>query len=158
MQERPPPAVMHPPAAFRLRGGVLGKLRRRPLPPAVRRLPAAGRRGLRVGPTAPLATPAAAMEHRPPPAVMHLPAALWLRGGVLGELWRRTLPPAVRWPAAAGRQEIQVRTAAPPATPAAAMEERPPPAVMHPPAAIWLRGGVLEELRRRPLPPAVVRR
>jgi len=38
------------------------------------------------------------------------------------------------------------------------MGKRPPPAVMHPPAAIWLRLGVLGELRRRPLPPAVVRR
>ena len=53
---------------------------------------------------------------------------------------------------------IRVRTAAPQGTPAAVMEERPPPAVMHPPAAIWLRGGVLGELRRRPLPSALVRR
>jgi len=51
-----------------------------------------------------------------------------------------------------------MRTAAPTGILATAKEERPPPAVMHPPAAIWLRGGVLGELRRRPLLPVVVRR
>jgi len=136
MEERPPPAVMHPPAAIWVRGGGLGELRRRPLPLAVRQLAAAWRRGLRVGTAAPPEAPAAAMDERPPPAVMYLPAAIWVRGGALEELQRRPLPLAVRRLAAARRRGLRVGTAAPPGTPAAAMEERPPPAVMHPPAAI----------------------
>jgi len=52
---------------------------------------------------------------------------------------------------------LGVCTVLPPATPAAEVEERPPSAVIDPPAAIWLRVGVLGELQRRPLPPAVRR-
>jgi len=36
-----------------------------------------GRRGLGMGTEAPPATPAAAIEERPPPAVVHPPAAIW---------------------------------------------------------------------------------
>jgi len=118
---------------------------------------AAGRRYSGVCTVLPPVTPAAAMEERPPPAVMDPPAALWVRMSGLGELRRRRAPPSVRRPAAAGRQAMWVRTAAPPATPATAMEERPPPAVMDLPAAILLRVGGLGELRRRRAPPAVRR-
>jgi len=135
----------------------MGELRRRQLPPAVRRPEAAGRRVIPVRTATPLDPPAAEIEERPLPAVIHSLASLWLRRGVLGELQRRQLPPAFRWPAAAGRRMIRVRTAAPPDTTAAVRTERPPPAVMHPPEAIELRRGVLRELRRRQLPPAVRR-
>jgi len=105
------------------------------------------------------ATPAAVLEERPPPVVMNLPAVILLRVRGLGELRRRRAPPPVRRPAAAaGRRYSGECTVLPPVTPAAAMKERPPLAVMDPPAEIWLRVGVLGELWRRPLPPAVVRR
>ena len=47
-----------------------------------------GRRGLGVGTKALPETPGAKIEERPPPAVMHPPAAIWLRLGGLGELRR----------------------------------------------------------------------
>jgi len=76
MRERPLAEVMHPLAAVWLQVGRLGKLRSRPLPPAVRRPVAAGRRAMWAR-TAPAAeTPMAAMEARPPPAVLDPPSEI----------------------------------------------------------------------------------
>jgi len=157
MEERPPQAVMDPPAAIWLRVGGIWELRRRPPPPAIRQPAAEAGPVMCVRTAPPLATPAAAMEEHPPTAVMDPPAVVWIRLGGLGESRRRPPPPAVRRQAAAGRRAMWARTAPLLAAPAAAMEERPPSAVMHPPAVVWFRLGGLGELRRRPPPPAVRR-
>jgi len=82
-----------------------------PLPPGIRLLAAAGRRALWVC-TAPLpATPGAAMEEQPAPAVVDALAAAWLPEGGLGELRRLPLPPAAgRRPAVVLRECRKMET------------------------------------------------
>jgi len=76
MEERPPPAVTDTPAVVWLWAGGLGELRRRAPPAVWRPAAAAGRRYSGVCTVLPPATPAAAMEERPQPAVMDPPAAI----------------------------------------------------------------------------------
>jgi len=155
MEERLPAAVLDLPAAILFLAWGLGELGRRPLLPAVRWPAAAERRGMWAHTAPPAETPAATLEERPPPVVMHPPAVVWLQMGGLVELRRRQPPPAVRWPAASARRAMWARTAPPAETPAAALNERPPQAVMHPPALFRRPQGGLEELRLQSAPPAV---
>jgi len=156
MEERPPPAELHPPAVVWLQVRGLVDLGRRPLPPVVRRPAAAGWRAIWAHNAPPAETPAAGLEESPAPPVLHPPAAILFLVVGLGELGRWPLPRAVRRPAAAERQAMWAHTAPPAESPYAELDLWPPAEALHPPAVDCLQVWGLVELGRR-RPPAAVR-